>query len=71
MKLSRKLNAFQRDACSKRVGPHDEQRIKTLVAEGKTNSAIAAALGFSRVTIQKARARIGIAAAKPGRPSVL
>lgn len=71
MKLSRKLNANAREACGKRVGKYDEERIKALVDSGATNSAIAAETGFSRPTIAAVRTRLNLSSAKMGRPSVL
>ena len=70
MKISRKLNANQREACSKRVGAYDEQKIKALVDANATNMAIAAATGFSRLTIAAVRKRLALSQAKNGRPVI-
>lgn len=69
MKISRKLNAIARDACGKRVGLFDEARIRKGVEDGMTNGQMAKSFGFSRKTITSARARLGLAPAKPGRPT--
>lgn len=51
LRISKKLNAYEREACAKRATPADEARICELAKTGMTGAQIAAETGFSRPTV--------------------